>query len=74
MNVKSNHPPNIIKNLPESISPFINKLLSNKSVFDNSKGLYNNALSSSGFKNKIKFDPDFNKNISRRNNRKRKII
>ena len=32
-------------------------------MFDNSKGLYNNALSSSGFKNKIKFDPDFNKNI-----------
>ena len=74
INVKSNHPPNIIKNLPESISGCINKLSSHKSVFDNSKNLYNNALASSGFKDKIKFYPDFNKDISRNKNRKRKII
>ena len=74
INVKSNHPPNIIKNLPESISRGINKLSSSKSVFDNSKDLYNNALSSSGFKDKIKFNPDFNKNICRNKNRKRKIM
>ena len=74
INVKSNHPPNIIKNLPESISRGINKLSSSKSVFDNSKDLYNNALSSSGFKDKIKVNPDFNKNISRNKNRKRNII
>ena len=65
INVKSNHPPNIIKNLPESISRRINKLSSYKSVFDNSKDLYNNALSSSSFKDQIKFNPDFNMNISR---------
>ena len=74
INVKSNHTPNIMKNLPESISFHINKSSSNKSVFDNSKDLYNNALSSSGFKDKIKFNPDFQKNISRSKNRKRKII
>ena len=74
INVKANNPPNIIKNLPESISCRINKLSSDKSVFDNSKDLYNNALYDSGFKDKIKFDPDFNKNISRSKNRKRKII
>ena len=72
--VKSNHPHNIIKNLSESISHCINKLSSHKSVFGNSKDLYNNALSSSGFKAKIKFNPDFNKNISRNKNRKRKIV
>ena len=71
INVKSNHPPNIIKNLPESISRRINKLSSDKSVYDNSKDLYNNALYNSGFKDKIKFYPDFNKNISRGKNRKR---
>ena len=43
-------------------------------MFDNSKDLYNNALSSSGFKDKIKFNPDFNKNICRNKNRKRKIM
>ena len=73
IDVKWNHSPNIIKNLPESISRRINKLSSDKSVFDNSRDLYNNALSSSGFKDKIKFNPDFNKNISRNKNRKRMI-
>ena len=74
INIKSNHPPNNMKKLPESISRCINTLSSDKSAFDNSKNLYNNALSSSGFKDKIKLDPDFNKNISRSKNRKRKTI
>ena len=72
--VKSNHPLNIIKNLPESISRRINNLSSDKSVFNNSKDLYNNAVYNSDSKDKIKFDPDFNQNISRSKNRKRKII
>ena len=44
INVKSNHPPNIIRNLPDSISRRINKLLSDKNMFENSKDIYNNAL------------------------------
>ena len=74
INVKSNHPPNIIKNLPENISRRINKLSSDKSIFENSKDLYNSALSNSGFKDKIKFNPDYKRNISKNNKRKRKII
>ena len=74
INVKSNNPPNIIENFAESISRHINQLSYKKSVFDNSKDLYNNALSSSGFKDKIKFNPVSDKKISRNKNRKRKII
>ena len=55
INVNYNHPPNIIKNLPESISQRINKLSSDKVVFNNSKDLFRNALSNSGFDHKIKF-------------------
>ena len=50
INVKCNHPPNIIKNLPDSISRSINKLSSDKNVLGNSKDIYNNALFNSGFK------------------------
>ena len=39
INAKSNHPSNIIKNVPESISVRMNKLSCDKSLFDNSKGL-----------------------------------
>ena len=74
INVKSNHPPNIIKNLPDSISRRINKLSSDKNVFENSKDIYNNALFNSGFKQKIKFDPNFGNNNSQNKNRKRNII
>ena len=73
INVKLNNLSNVIKNLPETISGRINELSSNYSVFDNSKDLCNNALYNSGFKDKIKFDPEFNKNISRSKNRNRKI-
>ena len=55
INVKSNHPPNIIRNIPECISRRINKLSSDKIVFNNSKELFNNALSNNGFDHKIKF-------------------
>ena len=74
INVKPHKPPNIIKNLPENMSRCIYKLLSDKSVFDISKDLYNSEHSSSGFKYKAKFNPDLNKNISRKKNRKRKVI
>ena len=74
INVKSNQPPNIIKNLPENILRRINKLSSDKFIFENSKDLYNSALSNSGFKDKIKFNPDYKRNISKNNRRKRKTI
>ena len=74
INIKSNHPPNIIKNLPENISRRINKLSSDKSIVENSKDPYNSALSNSGFKDKIKLNPDYKRNISKNKKRKRKII
>ena len=73
INIKLNHPPNIIKNSPKNISRRINKLSSDKSIFENSKDLYNSALSNSGFKDKIKFNPDYKRNISKNNNREKKI-
>ena len=73
INVKPNHPPNIIKNLDDSISCRIDKLSSDNNVFENSKDIYN-ALFNSGFKQKIKFDPNFGNNNSQNKNRKRNII
>ena len=75
INVKSNHPPNIIKNFPKIISRRINKLSSDKTVFNNSKELFNNTLFNSGFDHKIKFQPlTENKDLSRDKNRGRKIV
>ena len=44
-----NHPPNIIRNLPASISRRLTDISSNKDVFANAKPLYDKALRESGF-------------------------
>ena len=53
INILSNHPPNIIKNLPGNISKRINNLSADETTFNTSKDLYNNALAENGFEHKI---------------------
>ena len=53
INTLSNHPPNIIKNLPGNISQRINNLSGDETTFNKSKVLYNNAFAESGFEHKI---------------------
>ena len=46
---QSNHPPNIIRNLPASISRHLTDISSSKDVFADAKPLYDKALRESGF-------------------------
>ena len=46
---QSNHPPNIIRNLPASISRRLTDISSSKDVFADAKPLYDKALRESGF-------------------------
>ena len=48
VNTSSNHPPQIIKQPPISISNRLSSNASNKQVFDMSKGEYEKALRESG--------------------------
>jgi hypothetical protein len=57
INTKSNHPPCIIKSIPESISRRINNISSNKEMFDAAAPYYNQALSASGYGEIIEFKP-----------------
>ena len=52
VNAGSNHPPNIIK-LPLMIGRIISDISSNKAEFDKASREYNDALSKSGYKEKI---------------------
>ena len=73
-NVNSNHPPDITKNIPESIFQRINKLSSDDIALNNCKELFNNILSDSGFDHKIKFQPlTGNQDRNRNKNRGRRI-
>ena len=50
INILSNDPPNMIKNLPDNMSKRINTLSADETTFNKFKDWYNNSLAESGFK------------------------
>ena len=67
----SDHPPNVIKQLPISIEKRLSKLSSSKEIFDQTKGYYQEALARSGHTHIL----NYNENTDTApKNRQRKII
>ena len=50
MHRKSNHPPSILKNIPESINKRLSEISSDKECFDGTKHAYQEALDKSGYR------------------------
>ena len=70
VNTKSNHPPNVIKEVPKSINKRLSKISSTEKEFDSAKVEYQNALDEAGYKFTLKYEkPDPN---TEDNNRKKK--
>ena len=53
IDINSNHPPQILKQLPKSIEKKLSEIPSSKEIFDNSKPLYEKALQENDFKEKL---------------------
>lgn len=70
INTSSNHPPQVIKQLPTSISKRLSENSSNENIFNEAKGEYEKALKESGYSNPLQFVP---KQQTKRN-RQRNII
>ena len=68
---KSNHPPVIIKNLPESINNRLSDISSNEEAFNRSAPTYQKALEHSGYKHQLKFRPPPPQNVSTCKNKRR---
>ena len=73
---KSNHPPNIIKNLPDSISRRLTDISSDHHVFKDAVPLCNNALRQSGYSENLQYLEDWktNKGSRKGRNRQRNIV
>ena len=56
INIQSNHPPNIIADIPKAISKHLTNISCNKNVFDRNVGIYQAALKDSGFDGKITYN------------------
>ena len=57
VNVSSNHPPNIIKNIPESVNKRLNSLSKNENIFYQSIPPYQEALDRCGYQYNLNFVP-----------------
>ena len=71
---QSNHSPNIIKNIPESINRRLSNKSSNKIIFKKAIPPYQDALMKSGYNYKLECKPtpsnNINQNNKSKNNRK----
>ena len=77
INTKSNHPPNIIKQLPAAINRRISDISCNETEFNKAKPIYEHALKSSGYDQPLTYSNNNNNNPAAtrtRKNRKRNII
>ena len=52
----SNHPKHIINNIPKAINKRLTEISSSPVLFENSKGIYQNALNLSGYKYNLKYE------------------
>ena len=77
INKHSNHPPNILKDVPKAINKRITDISCNQDIFDAAKSTYEQALSKSGFNEELKYNNKDSKGQTRnkeKRKRRRKII
>ena len=58
INDNSNHPPNIIKALPNNISKRLSNISSHKATFNNAAHSYKDILSASGYNENLTYQQD----------------
>ncbi len=56
IHVKSNHPPTILKNIPEGINKRLAELSSDEECFNNAKLFYQEALNKSGYNYNLSYN------------------
>ena len=70
IDVRSNHPPSVIKQIPQMIEKRLTNLSSNEKVFNEEKAIYVKALKDSGYTETINYNPE-HKNIQTKRKRNR---
>ena len=76
VNRKSNHPPRIIENIPQSINKRLSEISYDEDSFNKASPLYQKALDDSGYKYRLTFlpPPTTRPTCSTKKNRLREII
>ena len=58
INVKSNHPPPILRNIPLAVNKRLSEISANEEIFDNAAPVYQKALKDSGHNFTLKFNKE----------------
>ena len=77
INVKSNHPPTVIKGVPKAINQRLSRISSSEKEFDEAKETYQKALDESGFKYTLKYqntEEDKENKKKKKKKKKRNIL
>ena len=70
ININSNHPKNIIKQVPKAVNLRICKLLANEKIFKESSKMYIDALRNSSFKEEFRYlEENIPNDINKENNK-----
>ena len=57
VNMQSNHPPSILRNIPLAVNRRLSSISSNKQLFDAAVPLYQAELDHAGYKHKLEYKP-----------------
>ena len=57
VNKASNHPPNVLANIPLGINKRLSRISANEEIFNNAAPPYQEALEKSGYNHQLKFEP-----------------
>ena len=74
VNKLSNHPPNVIKEIPNSINKRLSGISSSEKEFNEAKEAYQEALNNSGYQYQLAYEKPKTPNHQNRNKKKRDII
>ena len=77
ININSNHPPSVLRHIPQGIGKRLSEVSSNEEVFKQAVPIYEEALKTSGFHEKLSFinsSEGSNNQQGNNRNRRRKII
>ena len=72
MNAGSNHPPNILRNIPIGINKRLSEISANQEVFDLAAPLYQAELDRCGYSHKLKYIPPEDNHQANKKNKKNK--
>ena len=61
VNKESNHPPSILKNIPQAVNDRLSRISANEKLFEEAASSYQRALNDSGFNHTLKFNPPINR-------------